>query len=126
MPNGLEQTLSELKVDRTNLYREETITDLKVASIKVLTPITPEGERDLARKPLYIGQTQLMSQMGPLPVQAEIAADTLSQAMEAFPRAMQAAFEELIAEAREAQRREAGRIVLPGQDFAPNFDLGRK
>ena len=125
MSNGNQQILSELKVDRNSLYREQTITDLKVASIKELVPVTPEGDRDLGRKPVYVGQTQLMSQMGPLPVQAQIEADTLAEAMDKFPQAMQAAVEEMIEEAREAQRREAGRIVTPGRDFPSNLDLGQ-
>jgi hypothetical protein len=125
VPNGNEQILGELRVDRSNLYREETITDLKVASLKQLIPITENGDRDLGRKPVFVGQTQLMSQMGPLPVQAQIEADTLGEAMDAFPKAMQEAVEQMIEEAREAQRREASRIVTPGRDFPSNLDLGQ-
>jgi hypothetical protein len=60
------QPLSEIKLDDTNLYREEVVTDLRVGSLKQLTPITKDGERDLARPMVFVGETQLMSRVGPL------------------------------------------------------------
>ena len=37
----MDQTpLSDLKVDTSNLYREDTITDLKAGSVRKLMPIT--------------------------------------------------------------------------------------
>ena len=71
------QPLSEIKLDESNLYREEVFTDLRVGSLKQLTPVTKSGERDLARPMLYVGETQLMSQVGPLPVQTRIEAENL-------------------------------------------------
>ena len=35
--------LSQIEVDRDNLYREEVVTDLKVATIRKLVPIRPDG-----------------------------------------------------------------------------------
>jgi hypothetical protein len=112
-------TLDQLKVDRSNLYREESYTDLKVASLRQLVPITPDGDRDLGREVVFLAQTQLMSQMGPLPVQARIEAATLAEAIDKFPEAMQVAVEQLVEEVREEQRREAGRIVTPGETGFP-------
>lgn len=107
--------LGDIAVDQDNLYREETFTDLKVASIRRLTPITREGLDDPGRDPMFIGETTLMSARGPLPINAPIEARTLSEAFEAFPEAIQAAVERLMEEARELQRQEASRIVVPGQ-----------
>jgi hypothetical protein len=73
--------LGEIVVDRNNLYREEIYTDLKVATIRVLTPVTVAGEADASREALYIAQTQLMSQAGPLPVQTPIDARSLDEAL---------------------------------------------
>ena len=109
------KTLAEIKVDRANLYREEVYTDLKIASIRVLTPVTAEGALDSSRPVLYSGETQLMSQMGPVPVHAPIHAASLDEAIAQFPAAVNAAVERLMEDAREAQRREASRIVIPGQ-----------
>ena len=98
------QPVDELRVDIGNLYREETFTDLKVGTIKRLTPVQADGNQDVGRSVLFIAQTQLMSQMGPLPVQARLEANTLAEAIEQFPAAIQGAVEALMAEARELQR----------------------
>ena len=66
--------LSEIKLDEKSLYREEVFTDLRVGSLKQLTPVTSDGSRDMGRPMTYVGETQLMSQVGPLPVQAAIEA----------------------------------------------------
>ncbi len=107
--------LGDLSVDTNNLYREETFTDLKVASLRRLTPITAEGLDDPSRPTLFIGETTLMSQRGPLPINCPIEATTLQEAFAAFPQAVQDAVERLMEEARELQRQEASRIVVPGQ-----------
>jgi hypothetical protein len=107
--------LGEISVDQDNLYREETFTDLKVASIRRLSPIKADGIDDAGRPILFIGETTLMSQRGPLPINCPIEATTLEEALEAFPQAVQLAVERLMEEAREMQRQEASRIVVPGQ-----------
>lgn len=106
--------LSEIKVDQRNLYREEVFTDLKIATIRQLTPVLPDGQKDEKRKVLFFGQTQMMTPGGSLPVQFEIEAKTLKQAMEMFPDAVQKAVQELVESAREAQRQAESRIVTPG------------
>src|SRR5204863_7014335 len=58
----------ELSMDGTSLYREDTYTDRKIGTIRVLTPVTPEGSTDLARKILYVGETQLLTTGGLLPL----------------------------------------------------------
>jgi len=119
------QPLSEIKLDDTNLYREEVFTDLRVGSLKQLTPVTKEGERDLGRPMVYVGETQLMSQVGPLPVQTHIEAENLQAAIERFPAAIQTAVEAMIDEVKELQRKEMSRIVVPGAETASKI-LGPK
>ena len=108
--------LSEIKLDAKSLYREEVFTDLRVGTLKQLTPVTSDGSRDMGRPMAYVGETQLMSQVGPLPVQAPIEADNLQQAMERFPAAVQRAVEAMISEVKELQRKEMSRIVVPGAE----------
>ncbi len=107
--------IGDIEVDKDNLYREETYTDLKVASIRQLVPIKVDGSVDESRERMFMGETTLMSQRGPLPVQAPIEAKTLAEAFEKFPEAVNKAVEQLIEQAREMQRQEASRIVVPGQ-----------
>jgi hypothetical protein len=111
--------VGEIEVDKSNLYREETFTDLKVASIRRLTPVREDGSDDPDRPVIFVGETTLMSQRGPLPVQAPIEAASLTEAFDKFPEAVQQAVENLIEQAREMQRQEATRIVVPGQTPPP-------
>jgi hypothetical protein len=111
--------IDEIEVDTTNLYREEIFTDLKVATIRRLTPTLPDGSDDPARPVIFVGQTTLMSQAGPVPVQCPIEATSLDAAMNGFPVAVNQAVERMIEEAREMQRQEASRIVVPGRDAGP-------
>jgi len=107
--------LADISVDKNNLYREESFTDLKVASIRRLTPINADGSDDTSRPAIFMGETTLMSQRGPLPVQAMIEAGSLEDAIDNFPEAVNAAVEQMIEQAKEMQRQEASRIVVPGQ-----------
>jgi len=105
--------VSDLKVDQQNLYREETFTDLKVASIRRLTPVKQDGSIDKGRPVLFVGQTRIMTPAGSLPIEAPLDAQNLQQAMERFPAAVAVAIEHMMAELSELRRREASRIVTP-------------
>ena len=115
MSDEVKSALGDIAVDRDNLYREESYTDLKVATIRVLTPVTLDGTVDHNREPLFIAQTQLMSQAGPLPVQTSIDAGSLEEALAKFPEAIKKGVEVMIEEAKQIQREEASRIVVPGR-----------
>lgn len=106
---------SDVKVDKSNLYKEESFTDLKVATLRRLSPIREDGSPDASRPVLFTGETTLMSERGPLPIQCPIEAKDLNEAMDKFPEAVQAAVERLIDQAREMQRQQMSRIVVPGQ-----------
>ena len=107
------QSLTEVKVDTNNLYREEVFTDLRIATLRRLSPVRADGSPDPSRPALYSAQTTLMSQAGPLPVEAPIDAASLEDAAAKFPAAIQEAVDRLLEEAREIRRREASRIVVP-------------
>jgi hypothetical protein len=102
-----------MSVDTTNLYREEVYSDLRAASIRVLTPVKVDGSLDPDRPRHYIGDTQLMTQMGPIPVQFELEAENLEQAFAQFPQGVREAVERLNERAKEMAREEASRIVVP-------------
>lgn len=109
----------DFTVDTSNLYREEAITDFKVASIRRLVPITPDGAEDQSRNPIFIGHTELMSPEGPIPLQARLEADSFKEAMDAFPDAMNQALAEMVEKIKEMQRQQMQekmdkRIIVPG------------
>ena len=111
----------DFTVDRQNLYKEEAITDLKVASIRRLVPILPDGTEDKSRTPLFMGHTQLMSPQGPVPIQSPLAANNLEEAMNVFPDAMKKALEEVVESVKKMQeeqmkqQKDDSRIIVPGR-----------
>lgn len=113
----------DLTFARENLYQEEVFSDLRVGSIRRLTPVLPDGSRDMGRPQLFTGQTQLMSPAGPLPIQCNIDATSLDEAMLKFPQAINEAVEKLVQEAEEIRRQEASRIVVPGQEARSKFNI---
>jgi len=103
------------KMDADNLWREQTYTDRRVGTIRTLTPVTVEGEVDISRKTLYLGQTQVMTPAGALPISFELDVETLAEAVDSFAAATEAAIEETMKELEEMRREAASRIVIPGQ-----------
>ena len=102
-------------VDRQNLYLEETFTDLKSASIRRLIPAKADGSVDKTRKTVFVGQANLMTPNGPLPIQAVIQAKQLQQAIKRYPEAMQAAMDKLADEVEKIRQQEGSPIITPGQ-----------
>ena len=105
---------AEITVDTDNLHQEEVFTDLHAASIRRLTPVKTDGSRDSGRDVMYIGETNLMTQMGPLPVQFPIEATSLDDAFAQFAEGVKGAVERLNERAKEMIREESSRIVVPG------------
>jgi hypothetical protein len=106
----------DFTVDKTNLYKEEGYTDLKVASIRRLVPVDADGNEDPSRAAIYVGTTQLMTPQGPLPIQGALPANNFKEAMEVFPEAMRKATEQMIAEAQKMKDKEDSRIIVPGRE----------
>lgn len=110
----------QLTMDTDALYREDNFSDGRVGTIQRLTPVTPEGEDDPSRPVRYVGQTQVMSPAGPLPINFELDSETLAQAIDLFPQAAEQAVEETIEELKRLQREAQSSIMVPGRD-----NLGR-
>jgi hypothetical protein len=107
-PNNIEFT-----IDRSNLYLEESFTDLKAGTVKRLKPVRPDGSLDKTRKTVFVGHTSILTPNGPLPIQNVIAAKELQQAIKKFPEAMQAAMEQLMEEVKKYQEQEQSQIQKP-------------
>ncbi len=103
----------EIKINLQNLYKEEAFTDLKIATIRRLTPVKPNGEPDKSREVLFVGQTQLVTPHGPVPLSFPIEAKNLQLALEKFPEVMDQFMAKIMEEAKEMQRQEQSRIIVP-------------
>ena len=108
-----QQNNEEFKIDRSNLYVEESFTDLKIGTIKRLTPVKADGAEDKSRKTVFVGHTSIMTPNGPLPIQNVIGAKELAQAIKNFPEAMQEAMDRLIEEVKKYQEQEQSQVQRP-------------
>ena len=104
--------LPEIKLDATQLYREETYTDRRAGTIRSMTPVTIDGAHDASRATLYAGQTQLMTPGGVLPLMFEIEANSLAEAIAKFSDGVKQSLEQTIEEACEMRREQSSRILV--------------
>lgn len=108
-----------LAVDAENLYREESYTDLRVGSFRKLIPIKLDGSVDAARAVIFTASTHVMSPAGPLPVNCELKATSLAEAVKEFPAAVEEAVKQMIEEARQYRQDASSRIVVPEAGAMP-------
>ena len=103
----------DLKIDPATLYREDVFTDRKIGVIRRLTPVKSDGSDDTSRTTLYAGETQILTSVGPLPVNFEIEAGSLGEAATGYAEAAKAAVERTVKDLQELRRQAASSIVVP-------------
>lgn len=106
--------LPEIKLDPAHLYREETFTDRQAGTLRRLTPVDAQGRDDASRPVVYEGHASLMTPGGALPLQFQIDAASLEDALRKFPEAAQEALVHTLEELRRLQREAQSSIVVPG------------
>ncbi len=116
-------------MDATQVYREETFTDRKVGTIRRLTPVTADGSADASRPVIFVGQAQVMTPMGAVPISFELDAATLDAAVEKFGATAEQAVQQTMRELQEMRREQASSLVIPDAGGAglpnPSDLLGR-
>ena len=108
-----EDRTREPAMDAAALYLEEMITDRKVGALRRMTPIKSDGSVDTGRPVLFVGQAELMTNMGPVPINFDIDATTLDQAIAGFGVAATAAIERTVQQIQEMRRQQASQLVVP-------------
>jgi len=103
----------ELRLDAAGLYREDVYTDHKIGTIRQLIPVKSDGSPDPGRAVVFAGQTQILTAGGALPLSFEIAASTLTEAVEKFGPAAKVALEEMLRELQALRREAASQLVIP-------------
>ncbi len=111
----------DFTVDKKNLYREESITDLKIANIQKLVPVNLDGTEDTTRETVFLGRSQLSTPQGPVPLQAKLEANSLEDAMDQFPKVMEnetqkvvESFQRMQQQQEQQQKKDQSRIIVPG------------
>src|SRR2546428_12671162 len=119
------ETTSDIKVDPNTLYLEEIFTDRRVGTIRRLTPVKKDGKRDEARAVLYVGETQVLTPAGALPIGFEIGAGSLEEAAGKFGPLAEEAIERTVEELQELRRQAASSIVVPRAPRAGQIQIPR-
>jgi len=117
------ETTSDIKVDPNSLYLEEIFTDRRVGTIRRLTPVKKDGTRDPSKAVLYVGETQVLTPAGALPIGFEIGAGSLEEAAEKFGQLAKEAIERTVKELQELRRQAASSIVVPGAPGAGKIQI---
>jgi len=118
------ETTNEIRVDPKQLYLEEIFTDRRVGTIRRLTPVNKDGARDQARAVLYVGETQVLTPAGALPIAFEIGAGSLEEAADKFGQLAKEAIERTVKELQELRRQAASQIVIPQGGLPPMGGAG--
>lgn len=114
---------AEPQMDADSMYLEEMFTDRRVGAIRRLTPVKRDGSPDTSRPVLFLGQAEIMTNMGPVPINFEIEGETLDQAAAGFSVAAAAAIERTVQQIQEMRRQAASQLVVP-QGGMPNLAGG--
>jgi hypothetical protein len=113
---------ADIAMDSAGLYREETFTDRRVGTLQRLTPVTAAGATDTTRPVLYVGQTQVLTPAGALPLSFEVQAKSLDDAVAQFGEHAKQALNRTLRRLEELRREQASSIIVPGS--APPGGLG--
>jgi hypothetical protein len=105
---------SNIQMNAEGLYLEESFTDRRVGNLQRLSPVTSDGEPDAARPVVWVGQTQVLTPAGALPLTFEIDASSLEDAVARFGDHAQQALESTMQRLEELRREQASSLIVPG------------
>ncbi len=114
-----EDRMTEPDMNAADLWLEEVYTDRRIGSIRKLTPVAPDGKPDPQREIQWIGETQVMSQIGTLPITFALEAKSLQEAVKKFGPEAKKAIERTVKELQELRRQAASSIVIPQGGLPP-------
>jgi len=112
------------RMDHAALYLEEVFTDRRIGTIRRLTPVKADATTDVSRPVVYVGETQVLTQVGTLPIAFEIPASTLEDAAKKFGDLAKDAIERTMRELQDLRRQAASSIVVPQGGMPPAGGLG--
>lgn len=111
--------MSEPEMNPADLWLEEVYTDRRVGTIRKMTPVKSDGAPDSSRQVQWLGETQVMSAVGTLPISFALDARTLDEAARKFGPAAKVAIERTVRELQELRRQAASSIVIPQGGMPP-------
>jgi len=124
MASRPDDRMTEPEMNAADLWLEEVYTDRRVGTIRKMTPVDGNGAPDASRKVTWVGETQVMSTVGALPINFQIEAASLADAAKQFGPAAKAAIERTMRELQEMRRQQASSIVIPQGGLPPAGGMG--
>lgn len=121
MADRLDTPAQEPAMDPAALYREDVFTDRRIGTIRQLTPVRADGAPDPARAVVFVGEANLLTTVGTLPLSFAVDARTLEEAVAKYAAAAKEAIERAVRELDELRRQATSSIVVPerGGGFGP-------
>jgi hypothetical protein len=104
---------TDLKLDPDKLYLEEVLTDRRIGTLRRLTPVKRDGTPDATRAVSYVGETQILTPAGSIPIAFEIDAASVGEAAEKFGALAKEAIDRTVRELQELRRQASSSIVVP-------------
>ena len=114
-----EDRMIEPDMNPKDLWLEEVFTDRRVGTIRRMTPVTGDGARDPSREITFVGETQVLSQIGTRPITFALEAKTVEEAAKKFGAAAKLAIERTVRELQDLRRQAASSIVIPQGGLPP-------
>jgi hypothetical protein len=114
-----EERLTEPDMNPADLWMEEVYTDRRIGTLRKLTPVKGDGAPDPDREVQWVGETQVLSQIGTLPITFPLEAKTLDEAAKKFGAEAKKAIERTVRELQDLRRQAASSIVIPQGGLPP-------
>ena len=124
MATRSDERMIEPDMNPKDLWLEEVFTDRRVGTIRRMTPVKGDGTPDSGREVTFVGETQVLSQIGTLPITFVLEAKPLEEAAKLFGPAAKAAIERAVKELQELRRQAASQIVVPQGPLPPMGGAG--
>ncbi len=114
-----EDRMSDPVMDPAELYREEIYTDGKVGTLRCMAPVKIDGSPDTARPMRFVGEAQILTPAGALPLSFEVDGTTLAEAVQNYAAAAKEGIERAVREIQEMRRQQASGLVIPKGPLGP-------
>lgn len=109
----------QVKMNTSNLYREELVTDMEHGTIKVYHPIRKWNDEmvdDPSRTKIFVATGMLRTPHGNMPIEVPIAdAADLFDAIDKSAAATEAAVQDMIKKFQELEREQRNKIITPAE-----------
>ena len=114
-----EDRMPDPVMDPSALCREEIYTDGKVGTLRCMVPVKVDGSTDTSRPMRFVGEAQILTPAGALPLSFEVDGDTLADAVPNYAAAAKEGIERAVREIQEMRRQQASGLVIPKGPIGP-------